>query len=592
LLFDLRSAALLVPDIWRDWFALADHVADPEALEDRAKQCGWWGAFEGVRDRERFFHWELEFPEVLLDSERPGFDTVLGNPPWDKVLPAKHDFYARVDPMIRAFKGAELDRRTSELHAERAGLREEFGAYSERTKLVAKFLRSGGDFPLSKARSQAAHEDVSKYFLDRALWLTARGGAVAFFVPSVVYNGDGCVGLRRHLIEETAIERFYGFENRHKIFPIHSSYKFVCLVARKGAAADSFDAAFMRHDPAELAESGAKPWVVRVTSEEIRRHSPETLAFLEYRSPRDQDIADKMHRGRPTLGGGGAGAWGAAFVTDFGHDQLYNGARDRDLWSDPATKNLISVKSVLGESAELSGATLAAMCSKGYWPVYEGKHIEQWLAGLIPMRWWLDVAAAKGKYGKPPVASRLLIYRRIARNTDERTLLACVLPECSAAGETTAGLRTTDIELDAAATVLNSLAFDWLLRLRSAGSIVALTYMRPMPVPPAAVVNRLPRIPTHLAWEHGLSHIMEKRDLWPLLWDANRAVAEAYGLTADDFGHILASFPVFARKRPESFAYLQARLAEWKAGAALEYRATEMQPAIAAEKGKRGEATT
>jgi methylase of polypeptide subunit release factors len=38
---------------------------------------------------KRFFHWDLEFPEVFVDLERrdwaenPGFDAVIGNPPYD-----------------------------------------------------------------------------------------------------------------------------------------------------------------------------------------------------------------------------------------------------------------------------------------------------------------------------------------------------------------------------------------------------------------------------------------------------------------------------------------------------------------------------
>ena len=40
------------------------------------------------RGGERFFHWELEFPEVFFDVDgvpldRGGFDAVIGNPPWD-----------------------------------------------------------------------------------------------------------------------------------------------------------------------------------------------------------------------------------------------------------------------------------------------------------------------------------------------------------------------------------------------------------------------------------------------------------------------------------------------------------------------------
>jgi hypothetical protein len=39
----------------------------------------WWAEFDEIRKRERFFHWELEFPEVFF-GERRGFDAVLGKP--------------------------------------------------------------------------------------------------------------------------------------------------------------------------------------------------------------------------------------------------------------------------------------------------------------------------------------------------------------------------------------------------------------------------------------------------------------------------------------------------------------------------------
>ena len=43
-----------------------------------------------IASARRFFHWELEFPEVFFDADgtrRPGggFDAVIGNPPWDMV---------------------------------------------------------------------------------------------------------------------------------------------------------------------------------------------------------------------------------------------------------------------------------------------------------------------------------------------------------------------------------------------------------------------------------------------------------------------------------------------------------------------------
>jgi hypothetical protein len=572
LLFNLRSASAFVLNegkpiypIWDDFSTLLSLSSDLKKLEAHCTVRPWWGRFEEVRQRERFFHWELEFPEVFFAfAENPGFEAVLGNPPWDKVLPSKHEFYARYDPIIRAYKGNELDRRVRELHAASPVLQDEFNAYQRRTTTVAHILRRGGDFPLSEARSQHAHEDVSKYFVDRAARLARTGGDVGLVVPSVLYNGDGCVGIRRFLLNHCAVQRFYGFENRRKIFPIHSSYKFVNLVFRRGDPAEGFDAAFMRHEMSELEDRGPMPWIVRLTRKEVETLSPETLAFLEYRSPRDQEIVHKMHQGRPTLGSDGPGSWGATFVSWRAHEGIYNASEDKDLWTDPATGALYLPLAVLGQEPKDLGETIERMREKGFWPVFEGKHIDQFLVGIKPVRWWLSVEAAQRKYGKAPRPEITLIFRETASNTNERTCIAAALPPSSAAGHTLSGVRLENISPDVAATVLNSICFDYVLRLRTAGTHVSFTYMRPMPVPPADVVSRLPVVPTQLAWASGIDHTTDAKDLWPLLWEANRAVAEAYGLGPDDFEHILDAFPVFGRKRPEFFAYLQDRLAGWK----------------------------
>jgi len=568
LLFDLRSASLFAPEIWRDWRSLTHHVTAPEVLEGKAREQGWWSALVDLRPRYRFFHWELEFPEVFLGTERPGFDAVLGNPPWDKVLPERHAFYARFDPLIRAFKGAELDQRIRELDALHAGLEEQFELFQRETKLAAQFLRGSGDFPHAEARSQAAHEDLSKYFLDRAARLAAPGGAVGFLVPSVIYNGDGCVGLRRYLLTETRIERFYAFENRKKLFPIHSSYKFVNLVFRKGAPPAPFAAAFMRHDPEELTASGHQPWLVTLTREEIERYSPETFAFLEYRSPRDQQIVAKMYEGKPTLGAGPEvpGSWGVRLVSWRSHEVNFNATEDKDLWTDSATGKFYTPLSVLGYEPKDFDETLEKMRAAGFWPVFEGKHIDQFLVGIKPVRWWLSVAAAERKYGKKPRPEAGLVFRETASNTNERTCIAVVLPAETAASHKLSGALVENVTPDAAAAVFNSLSFDYALRLRTAGTNISFTYMNPMPVLTPAVAYALPTMPSHLAWRDHTEHLADRRDLWPRLWEVNRAVAEAYGLDAADFEHVLASFRVMARKQREFVKFLQLKALEWAEG--------------------------
>ncbi|MFN7523108.1 MAG: Eco57I restriction-modification methylase domain-containing protein, partial [Aphanizomenon sp.] len=46
-------------------------------------------------DQKRFFHWDLEFPEVFIDlesarwKENPGFHAVIGNPPYIRSIRLK-----------------------------------------------------------------------------------------------------------------------------------------------------------------------------------------------------------------------------------------------------------------------------------------------------------------------------------------------------------------------------------------------------------------------------------------------------------------------------------------------------------------------
>jgi hypothetical protein len=182
----------------------------------------------------------------------------------------------------------------------------------------------------------------------------------------------------------------------------------------------------------------------------------------------------------------------------------------------------------------------------------------------MPIRWWLSLEQMRAKYNCVPRHEATLVFRDTASNTNERTCIAAVLPSLSSASYTLTGLIVENVSTEAAAGVLNSLCFDFALRLRTAGTHVSMTYIDPMPVPPADAINRLPIVGTRLAWEVGIDHITLDKSLWPSLWEANRAVAVAYGLGPDDFEHILSTFPVFARKRPAFYAYLLERVKEWK----------------------------
>jgi type I restriction-modification system DNA methylase subunit len=65
---------------------LSNIRAVKDEWENQARH-GWFQRAQEIGEARRFFHWELEFPEVFFDRngqrlENPGFDAVVGNPPW------------------------------------------------------------------------------------------------------------------------------------------------------------------------------------------------------------------------------------------------------------------------------------------------------------------------------------------------------------------------------------------------------------------------------------------------------------------------------------------------------------------------------
>jgi hypothetical protein len=571
LLLDLRSAAAFVPAIWSAFPTLMSSTE----LEADARSQPWWEEFEQIRDRERFFHWDLEFPEVFADlpggQTGGGFDCVLGNPPWEKIKPDRKEFYGRADVLIRAYAGGELDARIRELQALRPELTAEFDRYFQRIKTLAICLKGGGDYRYVEweinGENTGGDPDLFKFFVERAYHVLKPGGRVGMLVPSALYNNQGCTGLRHLLLDDMKIERFYGFENRKKIFAIDSRYKFVCLVAEKSAAPEAdteFRAAFMRHDLDELDSDPPVRVEIMIRRSEIERLSPGTLAFLEYRGERDRKLVLKMYgllegqTPRPLLGAQEAGAWNARFYREF------HMTDDRDLWTRPnggvyMPKDICGVDWPANCSIPFADVR-AAMAKEGFWPLYEGKHIDQFLVDVKPVERWVCLEKVEKKSGKPPSTGCKLAFRDIASNTNERTCIAAVLPQKSYSGNTLAILDVPGVEQSTAATVMNSFAFDFITRLRTAGTHVNWTYLSRVAVPVLADCRDIRVIETVSAAD---AEPPEHDDCYlETVWQANFAVAQAYGLILDDLAHILSTFSVFARKHPVFHAFLVAKVVQ------------------------------
>lgn len=72
-------------DFW-SYQRLHDELRGVDEEWDGLSQEPWFRKARVVATEKKFFHWELEYPEVFFESnqrkQNPGFDTVIGNPPW------------------------------------------------------------------------------------------------------------------------------------------------------------------------------------------------------------------------------------------------------------------------------------------------------------------------------------------------------------------------------------------------------------------------------------------------------------------------------------------------------------------------------
>ena len=307
-----------------------------------------------VAARERFFHWELEFPDVFA---RPGsgFDAILGNPPWDTVQPNSKEFFSALDPLYRAYGKQEALKRQKEIFEANAADEEAWLGYNGRFKAFASFAANaaapfgdpaegeGVSLHRSPSRSAERHGEwrsrrgkvkgyadrehpfrqqgegkpyTYKLFLEEAHALLRPGGRLGFLVPSGLYTDKGSIALRRLFVERCRWEWLFGFENREAIFDIHRSFKFGPVILEKGGSTTEIRTAFMRHalEDWEDAESRAIPY----SRERVSRFSPKTLALLEIRHPRDLEVRclqrllallrahvpGLLERARPALAGG------------------------------------------------------------------------------------------------------------------------------------------------------------------------------------------------------------------------------------------------------------------------------------------------
>ena len=427
-----------VADLWcASWFetagaevpaaaftSLSDEIVTGRCVLPAPTSARYLEAVDEISRTRRFFHWELEFPEVFFGPdgkrrERPGFDAVIGNPPWD---------------MIRADAGAA---------EARALARTQF-------KPLVRFSRDAGVY---EAHADG-HANRYQLFLERAIALTRSGGHIGIVLPAGFATDHGNAALRKRLFARCDVDAIVGLDNRRGVFPIHRGLGFLLLTASAGKPTDVVACRFGLDDPAELesvggeAAANAKWYPVRLSLPLLYQLSGDSLAIPLLRSPLDLAIAERASALFPPLGA--EHGWGVRFGREL------NATEDRASFRSPP---------------------------HGL-PIVEGKQIAPFKVDLDSARHAVAAADARrllpdGRHERPRLA-----YRDVTSATNRLTLIAAVLPAGCVSTHTVFCLRTAVRATGQhfLCALFNSFVVNFLVRTRITSHITTAT-IEQLPIP-------------------------------------------------------------------------------------------------------------
>lgn len=494
------------------------------------------------------FHWAYEFDTIIV--ERGGFDAIITNPPWENWKPDAKEFFQKHSDEVtkKAMRLEDFQEEKADILTKDADIRREWLAYLSQFPHVNLWFRNAPQYKNQTAiiDGKKAMSDLNLYklFVEQCTHLVREGGRCGLIIPSGIYTDLGTTQLREMLFTRTRITGLFCFENRKEIFEgVHRSFKFVIISFENGGTTQSFPSRFMRHDVAELVTFPASD-SLQIEVDLVRKLSPGSLSIMEFASADEIATAKKM-LSHPMLGTTVSGTWNVVL------------------------KRELHMKDDIG--------IFKTEKAKGRIPLFTGKMFHQFEISGQHSGYWVDeVSVRKALLGDAKDQGQALdyqsyrwVYRRIARNTDTRTFITTITPQrvVTEVNSPTLDVSASGINLGQMCFLCacaNSFALEWFLRLKVTTTLNNF-YIEQLPLPRLTdadprfrpVVERSARlIGTTADYDELLTEIFGAKathqtygaindgDRQRLRAELDALVAQLYGLTEEEFAHILTTFPL------------------------------------------------
>jgi hypothetical protein len=504
------------------------------------------------------------FPEVFYpasDIDNPsGFNAILGNPPWDKILPFAKEFFASFNfdviaaPTKRERTAIEKrllsDVKVKRLYEDYIG---EFRAIERSVGALYRYQVVDVD-----GESTIGKQDAYRLFVERANYFLVNGGFLGFVLPSAFHSSEGATGVRRLCFSSLSFRKCFSFENRKKIFDIHRSFKFAVITAQKQITGTTeFLAAFYLQDDSWLFSDNQTPAPMVYTKAFVEQTGASYLNFLELRSAVDMEVIKTYYKNGQRFG-------------EYCDKSGIRFGRELNM-TDDAWRFTPTEKVLLESDKDPRDPDVAKeLLSLGYFTLQEGRTYHQFTHDwegrpryLISFEKVLDKPSwqENTRYYRPA-------YRGVTNATNERAAIFHIFTPANLFGnnspaDLSPSIHPLNISLSLVGAV-NTFAFDYAVR-QKISSYLNYFLLSALPLPRFDRINLfLCHSTVRLVCNHsGYSRLWQEQlgDEWresvpvgtyPVLagedarWEVRSAidavVAQAYRLSCEQYAHVLSTF--------------------------------------------------
>jgi hypothetical protein len=370
-----------------------------------------------IAEEMQALHFPVAFPEVFL-RDRPGFDALVGNPPWETAVVPKLEFWSLRFPGLESLAQAQQRREIQRLENERPDLVIEYEREVADAERLRKLLLTG-PYP----GMGSSDPDLYKAFCWRFWNLIREDGAAGIVLPRSALSGSGSTLWRQAILDGGAFDTVtFLLNNRQWVFPdVHPQYTVGLVVMRKGKSHTGllrlsgpyhsrarYDVG-VEEQPAEFSTKAFRTWTANAS-------------FPLLPSPEATKVFTKL-RAHPRLDDGG-GEW------------LVRPVRELDATNDK--KHMIVLEEQPNET----------------WPVYKGASFDLWNPDTGEYYAWADPSYitevlqskrqrqqrnSRSAYSAFPMAwaanpktlpcrHARIVFRNVSRATDTRTVRTALIP--------------------------------------------------------------------------------------------------------------------------------------------------------------------